>query len=338
MKLSIEKLTAEEILKLESPLDLIHGHTIKEAQMQYNKIWHPDRNKHPLASQVMAHVNVLIDRAGKGDWGELFTFTNSSSGLDFRFRYTKSTNIDIGKMYMGKRRVVFNTAKDDSDLLKSAHKSLLSIVYPSKILEQNFKRFIPREVGLGHSPDGCSVLFMYKGPEQICLADLLESGFKIEPKHLSWIIDGLYNFSLFMHQTQNKIFGGLGLDSIYINPMMRGVHILGGWWYTTHINQTLEALPGWILCHLPNSVIREKIAVPTIDQVAIKVIGCQLLGDTTGTGSMLYKLNKTHQSLIHFLRSPPHSTLIKDYASWKKIERDLSSESIPITFDKLYTI
>jgi hypothetical protein len=336
MKFDIEKLTAEDILKFECPMDFFGYDNIKEVQKKYNSLWHPDRNPHPLAAQVMAHVNVLTDRAERGDWGKMFTFSNTATGRMFKFRYTKSTKIDIGTMYMGKRRVVFNASKENMDLMQLGLDSILSIVYPTKILEQNFKRFVPSDVGYDESTDNGYVLLMYKGPDQICLADLIKSGFKIEPNHLTWIVSGLYNFCLFMHQTQHKMFGGLGLESIYINPIMRGVHILGGWWYATPLEKPLLALPEWLVSFLPASVLSSKTASPIIDQIAIKAIAIRLLGDPTGVGSKLHILDKKYQPLINFLRAPCQSSLIKDYSSWLKVESKLASESIPVTFDTLY--
>lgn len=339
--MNLESLTADQILSIKLPSRLFQADNLKEQLQKLNRIWHPDLNHSPKASEVMAHINVLYRRAEVGDWGNVFQFEDLNTSKKYSFKYKKSRLIDVGEMYIGEKMVVFNVRKSEVDLAKVGFDSIRSIKYPTRMLEENFKRFIPRDVKLFTTDSGV-VVSMYKGPDQICLLDIIESGFSFQPGHISWIVTGLYNFILFMQQSQNKMFGGLGVDSIFVNTKMRGVHILGGWGYSAILEKPICALPEWLFHLLPESIINRKKADFSIDLIALKAIAIHLLGDESMVGSRLSTvLDPKHMrvgitNLIQFLRSPVDSTTIKEYQRWLSIEKDLSRLDIPVTFNDIY--
>jgi curved DNA-binding protein CbpA len=332
-------LTSTEILKITDSYDLFGSLSeadAKEKHRRLSKEWHTDRNHSSDASKVMAHINALYDKWVGGEYGKVLKIEeNNGAKRTFHFRYQKSRPTDVGEMYIGKKMVAFRVSEDNMDLFRSAVKAIQSIRFPSKMLEANFNRLTPKELKAYETNDG-GVFTVYKGSDQIDLADILEAKVEVEPGHLTWILEGVYNFVLLMHQVQNKMFGGLEPDSVFINPKFRTVHVLGGWWFTETLNGTLKALPNWIIPILPNSIIKAKKAAPAIDQIAIKTLGIRLLGDETMVGSKLLKMGKKYQPLITFLRSPHSESTIKEYGEWSKIVKDLPRLDLPITFNDIY--
>lgn len=332
-------LTASEILKISSSYDLFGNLTEPDAKEKFRRLafeWHSDRNDSPDASQVMAHINTLYDKWMSGDYGNVLKIEEKHGEKRmFYFRYQKSRPTDVGEMYIGKKMVLFSVSEDNTDLFRSATTGIQQIRFPTKMLEANFNRLTPKELRIYETTKG-GIFSVYKGRDQINLADIMESGIEIEPGHLTWILDGVYNFVLLMHQVQNKMFGGLEPDAIFINPQFRTVHVLGGWWFIHNLNDKLKALPNWVIPILPNAIIKAKKASPAIDQLAVKALGIKLLGDETMAGSKLLKMGKKYQPLISFLRTPQTDTTIKDYGEWRKIVKDLPRLDLPITFNDIY--
>lgn len=338
-------LTASEILKITDSYDLFGSLKIPEsmakadAKEKYRRLaieWHSDRNHSSNADQVMAHINALYNKWLAGDYGNFIKIEeNNGARRVFHFRYKKSRKTDVGDMYIGKKTVVFRVSEDNMDLFHSAANAIQSIRFPTKMLESNFNRLTPKKLEVYETNNG-GFISVYKGSDQINLADILEAKVNVEPGHLTWILEGVYNFVLLMHQVQNKMFGGLESDSVFVNPLYRTVHILGGWWFSEMLNGTLKTLPNWIIPLLPNETIKAKKAVPAIDQIAIKALGIRLLGDETMVGSKLLKIEKKYQPLIYFLRSPQSGSTIKDYGEWRMVIKDLPRLDLPITFNDIY--
>ncbi len=332
-------LTALEILKITDSYDLFGKLSELEAKEKYRRLsfeWHADRNHNLNADEVMAHINFLYDKWLSGDFGKVLKIEESGGAKrTFHFKYQKFRETDVGEMYIGKKMVVFKVSEDNLDLFRSAIHAIQSIRFPTKMLESNFNRLVPKELKFYETAkDG--FISVYKGLDQINLTDILEANIEIEPGHLTWILEGIYNFVLLMHQVQNKMFGGLETDAVFINPRFRTVHVLGGWWFTDTLNGTLKALPNWIITLLPNHIIKAKKSVPVIDQIAVKALGIKLLGDNTMVGSKLLKMNKKYHPLISFLRSPQSENTIKDYGEWIKIIKDLPRLDLSITYNDIY--
>lgn len=334
--MNCEELTAEQILIISCPGHLFNPANLKDQLKKLSGIWHPDRNHHLRAHDVMSHINALYQRAENGDWGNIFLFQSVPDSKEFSFKYRKKLAVDIGEMYIGNKMVMFNVAQENVDLLKNAFEMIRSIRYPTRMLEDGFSRFVPRDVKMYETSTG-AVLSMYKGPDQICLQDIVDSGFVFQPGHLNWVMTGLYNFILFMHQSQNKMFGGLGADSIFLNTKMRGVHILGGWWFTTCLNKPMTALPEWLIGVLPKNLVSKKIACSDVDLIALKSLAIALLGDKSMIGSRLAVSHPRFKTLVKFLRSVPLQTAVKEYQSWMAVESELSKLDIELTFNDVYT-
>lgn len=333
MELDIERLSAEYILNICDPVELFHRDLFKEQIRKLSKKWHPDINTSSDSTKVMAHINYLAQRIESNDWGKVFNFVDVNSNKEYEFRYRKKDDNGVGTVYIGKKLILFQVLKDNLDLFENGKEMIQLIKYQSKELEGNFKRFIPSRIQFYKTTDGF-ILTSYKGGEQIRLCDFIEL-YDMTPEQVVWIITGLYNFGLFMNKTQHKSFNGLSLESVFINPKHRGVHVLDGWWFTRKIDEKLLALPKFLIPFLSKNVIDEKKSTQVIDQLAIKLIGIRLLGDKTLSGSQLIKFTK-YKELVQFLRSPCKDSIFEDYKAWLSVYDKMSVADINVTFNDVY--
>lgn len=333
-------LTAIEILAIKNPYDLFKSNkeeTWHNIIRSLQSKWHPDRNTDQLSGKVMTHINYLYERIQKGDLGQILIINEvSSPNRQWSFKYKSEIDIDIGKMYIGQKMVLFCIDEANRDLYEKAIQSIRSIRFPSKMMEAGFTRLVPKELKSYGLTDKGYVFTVYKGSDQINLGSILKSGICIKPEHLTWIIDRLYQFVLLMHKIQNKIFGSLDEWSIFINPKFRTIHILGGWWCAEHIGSKLVVLPNSIAAIVPDSVLNIGNAETIIDQLSIKNLGIRLLGDLTGVGSKLLTLDKKYQPMVSFLRSNPNSSSLKDFSEWSYAVNDVSRCDLKITFNDIY--
>ena len=335
--MSYEKLSAVEILAIKNPYDLFkndNADSWKTIIRIFQAKWHPDRNSDPLSTQVMAHINLLYQRIQSGDYGNVLMFTSDElNKRKFFFKYKKEVEVDIGKMYIGRKMVLFCITPDNSDLYDKAIENILSIHFPTKMMEAGFTRMVPKELKKYGKTDKGYIFTIYKGENQVRLADIIS---KIDPTHLPWILDGVYSFALLMNQAQSKVFGDISIESIFINPTFRTVHVLSGWWFSTQIGKPLSAFPNWIVPILPKSIVDKGVSDTRIDQYAVKALGIRLLGDETLIGSKLLTMDAKWRPLVGFLRSSPLASTLKDYSEWNKIKKDLSSTELKVSFDEVY--
>lgn len=333
-------LSATQILKIKNSYDLFRCYNEKAWQDIVRALqskWHPDRNTDPLSGKVMTHINYLYERIQKGDLGQVLMMTEAApSKREWFFKYKAEVDTGVGKMYIGKKMVLFCITEDNQDLYAKAIQAIQDIRFPSKMMEAGFTRLVPKDLKSYGLTDKGYIFTVYKGSDQINLGGVLEHGIKIEPEHLTWMIDGLYQFALLMHQVQRKMFGSIDEWSVFINTQFRTIHVLGGWWCAEHLGARLVALPSGIAAVVPDSTIKIGKATTAIDQLSIKTLGIRLLGDSTGVGSKLLVLGKKYQPMVNFLRSPPNDSTIKDYRDWTKAIKDISRSDLKVTFNNIY--
>lgn len=327
----IETLTAEDILEIKRPSKLFGSKDhAKDMFRRLTGLWHPDRNKNSRAEEVMIYINTLFKQSKDV---LVLCFEDVKSKRSFRFKYKKRVETDLGEMFIGNERILHRVSKDNKVLFERGVQSLSSIVYPSKMMEDNFKRFIPKNVDTFETEEDY-ILTFYKNKDQVRLYDIIQQGIYLDENHLSWIITGLFNFSLFMQRSQNKIFCGLDVESVFINNQFKSVHILDGWWFVTPLNGKLSFLPGKRIAQLPSTIINTKKAISSIDPLTIRYVAFNLLGDETGIGSRFIK--DPRKELIRFLRSAPKENILDDYADWLKIEKTLQKIPLPISTEDFY--
>lgn len=320
-----EKLNGDEILVITTPEKLFDKNKIKMQFMKLRKRWHPDYCSLPNAGDVFHHIQTLKEKADElfasgmwnGDNGEI-EFTILPDGKHYVFRYESVRAIDVGKMYVGKEKVLFMVKEEFSDLYKNAKHAIDAFPFVNSKIAKEFGQFFPNSTFIGKTSN--EFVMMIKKPKDVyCLADIIDyyEG-EVHQKHVAWIGSGLFNLSAMM-QVSGMIHNGLTADAIFIRPSDHSVYLYGGWWYSAKIGRKLSAIPSKMARVLPNQFFVDKEASSCYDGSQIKATLIEALGDKTMLGSSLLKGSDVSKPLLSWLRSSDKQTAIDRYSSWYKI-------------------
>lgn len=317
------KLSAEEILQIDyqNPEKIFSLDNFTKEFFRLRKQWHPDYNPHPRANEVFQHLMLMAETA-KGrivsnTWnGRASLQYTTTADKTFRFKYTSMREIDVGKMYIGKRHVIYVIEGKNKDLYDAGVKAIKGIKYKEKKMENQFKPLLPKiiqsaETDIGH------VLVLDKPKNAVLLQDLLDflPDNTLHPKHTAWVISSMYNIAMVLNHlgiTHNSILA----STIFVDPSEHACYLLGGWWYSVKENTKLKAVPSELIKALPKKLFADKLAKTCYDRQAIKAVGINCLGDSTLGGSKLLFSKDVPKQMVNWLRTPSLDSALNEYDGW----------------------
>lgn len=298
---------------------------IKDEHHALVKKWHPDNNKEPDAAQVIARINILVAKAkakakaGKWDRPGEISIRGTDKVLR-KMRFRREAAFEIGKSYYGRSVLTYVVRKPDADLAKNALRKIEGFKFPDTKIRAEMERYLPKVVSkFTSAEDGAEIIVLRKSKDVFALDDVLNFfGGKIEPRHVAWIMNSIYN-SLCYFEISGIAHNGIGTDTVFVSPEFHTSMIYGGWWYSSYFGDKLVALPPLSHKFAPPQDIRSKISGPRIDLTLARVLGRKLLGDITGV--TLHK-SGVPAPMAQFLRQPAGKSARADYAAWGKALAD----------------
>lgn len=314
-------LTAEQILALTEP-ERLYPNDAVAAKDRFKALamdWHPDRNKHTLASKVMSHIGELyqkaLERIEAGTWSEPGVFSFVGDGKVRRIRYSAQHDFELGRMFIGNKLATFLVGNKHEDLVLRGLRAVGSIRYPDKKWKTDMEPFFPKVEKICAAPaHNAQAIIVKKDEDAILLKDLIKHlGGEIDPKHVAWIISSLLNLCAFLSVT-GVSHNGLSPDTVFVSPKNHSGFLLGGWWYSAEFGKPLRTVPRYTF-DLMTSVERSlKVAGPRLDLECVKAIGRDCIG--------LKALNSLPKPYIEFLKLPASSKPIDEYEQWVKVLKD----------------
>jgi hypothetical protein len=234
-------------------------------------------------------------------------------------KYQAMHLFDLGVVYISSKFVTWIFNKDCEDLLNRGLSSLTKLKYANDKMKLEMSKYVPEIHAKVELNDGI-MLVMKKKTDIILLKDILNHfGGKMPVKHAAWVISSMYNMACFT-QYNGIMHGGFSLDNYFIYPQAHEGHLLGGWWFSHTIGEKLVALTQTGVDIAPVSMINKGVAHNTLDLEMIKLVGRQLLGDSSG----VYLANdKTiPANLVRWLRDGAGKNAVKEYEGWHKVLTD----------------
>jgi hypothetical protein len=223
--IDLDSLSASDILaipknrpdKLFNPVDIITQHRKIKSK------WHPDRNKSPDATKVFQHLNELketaLEQLGMGTWNgpnEILFYTNDKKKMVFKYR--RFHEIEVGKLYIGRKFLMYVIDQNFKPLFENAQKQIGAIHYPLDKFKDEFTRYMPDIIFSGVDCSIGHVFVMKKTEDVVLLQDLIDHlGGKIPPKHVAWIVSSLLNTNCFLNYI-NLNHNGLTTTNVFVSP------------------------------------------------------------------------------------------------------------------------
>jgi hypothetical protein len=324
LEMNVNALTKAQILQL--PLDQPERlfETAAEVATLFKmlaKHWHPDVPGTGDA-EVFSHISLLhkkaVAKVATGDWHTpgLLQIVGTDGGTR-RIRYLKEFDCGLGMAYISKNYVTYVLSDDYADLFHDATQTIERLKFPNDKEQEQISPCLPT-IKTSFATNDNFILVVSKPEDTIRLRDLLEyCGGKIDPKHVSWIVNRLLMLVNFL--AYNKItHGDISLDSVFISPSQHRAALIGGWWYSVPLGSRMARVqPARTLVYAPFSVLQSKIANVKVDLELVRLVGREILGDETGVKLSTDK--DIPSAMVEWLRSATSGDAIADYARWPEI-------------------
>jgi hypothetical protein len=317
-------LSAEQILKV--PLDrpehlFIHGDVdkVKKTYRTLMQTWHPDHNSDARASSVVAHINLLYEKAQQklaaGVWDQpgVLRFTGES-GVQYQMVYKKDRPFELGTVYIGDRIVVYSFRPEYTDLADNARGMIMHFRFANDEMRAEAKRYLPEYENLLTGSTGHTYLVLRKAPEYLCLRDIVaHMSDRLEPRHVAWVMSRLHNLLCYF-QWAGLTHNDISIDNYFISPANHTGCLVGGWWYAAPVGRKMLALPARTLRYAPQYIVDKKLADPRIDSELVRAVGRELLGDPVGSKAAMMK--DVPQPMLDWLRLPGSASALEEYQTW----------------------
>lgn len=301
-------MTPEQILKITNPKQLFNSSDNELLFRKLAMVHHPDKGGD---AHVFAHIKKLYDLDRKNKLKRKFSIKDISGIRTVLYR-EKVESFELGEESIGLDFILYSITQENIDLLHNFMAKVDSLYFINKKVEEYFKPLLPVISKKYNIADG-AILLLKKPVELIRLKDLKDHLNIMPERHVAWIITRLLNLCVYL-QKHNISHNGISTESLYINPELHTVHLLGGWFYSAELGSKMLAVPNKTLEYAPSSLIRSKVGDIRTDLEMTKAVARELLGDISG--SSLYRNSNIPKPMLDWLRQPCTSDALTEYANW----------------------
>jgi len=320
-------ITSAKILAALVPEEIFSGpDAVEQEYKKFAKRFHPDLKTDESNSEVFKNLNILHVRAKEkikiGKWevpGQLDLV--SSEGKKFRIHYIKDFVNGIATGYIGKTIVAYVFDHQYADLADATVKTVTNFTFPSDKIKTGMVHYLPVLKKHFKTIDGKTVLIYSKNENQLRLKDVLDyCGGKLDPKHVAWIMSRLCNFACWLEKCNRMgiTHNDLSMENIFISPELHTITVIGGWQHSVPSGTRMSRVQtGRTMAVMPLSVKNSKMSDIKTDLVLIRLLGLELLGDSTGM--TLINDAAIPIPFKSWLREIPIGDAVKDYKRYESI-------------------
>ncbi|MCF1461747.1 hypothetical protein FS827_10460 [Agrobacterium vitis] len=283
------------------------------------KLWHPD---HAGGQRdVFEHLTLLRDEANlhvsQGRWQVPGLLELAGR----KIRYFKSYPFELGTAYVGNSIIAYVVEKDFLSLAHRAEAAIRGLTFANDRMATEMLLRLPQIKSAFDTDQGQRVLVMEKPAGLVRLSDLISHfGSKVDPRHVAWVMSDLLNTACYLGSFRQLAHAGLCTDTVFISPKGHVAVILGGWFYSTPLNEPLVVLPEWTDQLLPAAARNTERASGAIDLELIRGIGREMLGETSGAS--IGEDNAIPQAMRDWLQRPSGLDAKDEYRAWIKALED----------------
>jgi len=334
-------LTASQILSIPAlePERLFESpDAIQDCYHALAKRWHPDTPDGN--ADVFAHLGALVVRAkhlaSVGMWHLPGLFEFTAAGKQYRVRYLRSFDFELGKVLLGETRLTYVIRQEFADLAENAKTIIGGLQYPNHKTREVMSRYLPK-IAAYHTTATDVVVSIEKPADLIRLRDLLAHVGKLDPKHVAWMVSRMLNHASYL-ETQKLCHQDFSLDTLFACPEHHTLSLLGGWWYAAKAGSDLKGkiVPARTIMHGPSDLITKKVATLRTDPELIRLTGRELLGDASGVS--LATNPDVRKEIADWLRMSGSGSAIKDFTVWfDKVLGKRKFVVLPVKARDIYT-
>lgn len=297
---------------------------IKKQYKKLASLWHPDKHiKDSVNSEeVFKHIKELYEEALRkiklGVSENLVKFTTVDS-KNFELKFLKEELFELGISYISQTHIAYCYKKEFKDFYDNYLKNIKSFHFANDKMENEIKKTLPQLV-THFETDDYFVIIIRKDKNLIQLKDILHFyKNQIDPKHVAWIINSLFNIACYFNY-QEICHQGISIDNYYIDPLNHYGALLGGWSYSMPKNSKLIGLPKKSIDLCPNIILKDKKATHVLDLELIKQVAREILGDASG---VFFGNKAIPIKLINWTQYSSHNNAIEEYKAFNQVLNEI---------------
>lgn len=302
-------LTADEIMSSH----IVFGKNDETLFRQLVRKWHPDTNKDPRASDVMARINSLYTSAKTGKYSKTLVVELGVGQCDY-YHYLHMQATELGELYICPRNVIWAIRPEFKDLAGQFTAMVRAFKFPTEDMRKEFVDYLPGATLILHGADRHYILFE-RSQEVIRLADLLRVKGPVELNHAAWMISSLHNMVCWLEWSGIR-HHDLSIETYFVNPATHQGALLGGWSYAGvgDRNLRVRAAPERTTKTLSQ---HKSLSDTQLHLAQVKIIAKKLLG-ITSVGQLRARKD-IPDPLKRWLESGPEEDAIQAYRRWHEI-------------------
>lgn len=336
----------DEILKMKYPYELYSNDKdiAKKEHISLLKMFHPDLHSNSDEyKEALIKVNELYQEALRwfehGKWIEDGMIKLASSdNRNYSMKYNVDHSFELGKYYIGDNSILYLIDKVHLDFINNAIDKIENLKYADEEMKDEFERILPKILIKFNTLDEKVGILMEKTEDVYCLRDILNyyNG-KMPANHVAWILSTLYNLACYLYYN-GLSHNGITIDNYFISPEYHTGLLLGGWWYSTKIDEKMLGVSDDIYKIMSPNMKASKTGTYTLDLESIRLIGRTLLGDKNGME--LINDSEIPKPLIDWVRGIPVTDPIEEFKLWDNVIKKSYGKrkfvEMNIDKDKLY--
>lgn len=335
----MKRKSAEEIMSASHPRDIftMNADTIEQEKDEYIEVFKPQAYstiKNFLVTQkVILLYRQALSELGKSD-GDGVPVTSititAPNGKTYEFDCHYEYDIKLGKMYVTESNIVFvikEKSKKYYDNYIAKTKRYLKL---DKEVWKRIEYMLPKVSKHFKDVDGNWIIIVDKPCKIYPLREILNyyDG-KLQPEYVASIITRLYNFVCYM-EIVGMNHNGITIDNLFFAPGrtveegdeytvedMRIVGVFGGWFFTTWANEKLQGVPKEVFETMPAICKKTGYSSFEVDELSIKRIARELLGDSTGEN-----LVNVPEPFVRWVNSSDiHKNAYEEFCAWERTRK-----------------
>ena len=272
-------------------------------------------------------LNQLSDKQ-YDDKFEYMVYLTDEQCNKYSYEYHYVYDIKLGKMYVTEENIIFLIGRKYKKYYENYIEKASKIPKLNKSVWSRTEYSFPIVLKHFQTAQGDYAIILKKPCKIYPLREILNYfGGKLEHEHVAAIINRLYYFECYMDIIGMQ-HNGITLDNLFFAPGkiveegqsftiedMRIVGVYGGWFFTTKSDEQIIGMPKEIYDILPDRLKKRKYSSFEVDELAIKKIARELLGDVSGK-----KLGNTPTPIKSWVNNKDiKRTAYDEYCSWEEV-------------------
>jgi len=271
------------VLKSEKPSDIFNGDW-KATFKKYSLLIHPDRCKHPDASDAMAVLSNYKEQM--------------ENGILYRD--------EAGDFRVFDKKVVYQVTDENRKLLRKSFENFKILKTRTDKSSVAFHRYLPESMRLSSK----ELIIGFKD------RTVPLTGQKLPQHHVNWLFSRMFELSLWFKDIGYSHMG-LNPTTVFVVPETHGIIVIS-FYHMSLLNKKAKTISARYKMWYPTTLFIEKIATQDVDLELCKKIALYLLGDRSAAGTKLKREKDVNQEILNFLLTK-HQNNMHEYKEYRDL-------------------